>query len=83
MLEADLPNVIELFDWYLKCTFKFVSLRFYCVFFQNPKGSTWLPQGRRLRFASGMDNYGERSEHKNFFLAGDNSPEKSKLIMLE
>jgi hypothetical protein len=39
-------------------------------------------QGRRLRFASGRDNYGERSEPKNFLLTGDNPPETAKLTML-
>jgi hypothetical protein len=38
-----------------------------------------LPQGRRLRFVSGGDNYGERSEPKNFFArGGDNPPRNSK-----
>jgi hypothetical protein len=36
-------------------------------------------QGCRLRFASGRNNYGERSEPKNFFAReGDNPPRNSK-----
>jgi hypothetical protein len=36
-------------------------------------------QGHRLRFANGGDNYGERSEPKNFFArGGDNPPRNSK-----
>jgi hypothetical protein len=36
-------------------------------------------QGRRLRLASEGDNYGERSEPKNFFAhGGDNPPRNSK-----
>jgi hypothetical protein len=44
-------------------------------------------QGRRLRFASGKwggDNYGERSEPKNFFARGGIIyPETAKLTMLD
>jgi hypothetical protein len=38
-------------------------------------------QGRRLGFASGRDNYGERSEPKNVFARGGLiSPETAKLL---
>jgi hypothetical protein len=38
----------------------------------------WM-QGRRLRFASGGDNYGERSETKKFFCSRrDNPPRNSE-----
>jgi hypothetical protein len=41
-------------------------------------------QGRRLRFASGGDNYGARSEPNKFFARGGIiHPETAKLAMLE